>query len=168
MGLVSNQDRRRARARAPGLPGGPLRGREVNMAGAMQPQEQARQIGVAGRIPFGCRHPGLAQREGQRPPAEAWRRGEPRPNRGGGIIGVITRPRYVTVRCTTRERSKPPRRTQVRSPVTPSPDPAPHRRGIARRRVAPHDQSLQLMRLQRRRRRPTRRPPRKRPRESRF
>src|SRR5580693_4106884 len=47
-GTGVDQDRRRTRARSPGLPGGPLRSREVNMTGAMQPQEQAAANRVTG------------------------------------------------------------------------------------------------------------------------
>ena len=93
-GTRVDQDRRRACARSPGLPGGPLRGREVNMAGAMQPQEQAAADRIAGRPIRLPPLPGLAQREGQRAPAEARRRGEPRPNRGE----IVRRDHAATIR----------------------------------------------------------------------
>jgi hypothetical protein len=96
-GTRVDQDRRRARARSPRLPRGPLRGREVNLAGAMQPQEQAAADRIAGRPIRLPPLPGLAQREGQRAPAEARRRAEECPN--CGEIGGRDRPAAIRERA---------------------------------------------------------------------
>jgi len=77
-----DQDRRRARARPPRLAGGPLRRRELDMAGAMQPEEQAAADRLARRAIRLPPVPRVAHREGQRAPAEARRRRKERANRG--------------------------------------------------------------------------------------
>ena len=88
-----DQDRRRARARPPRLAGGPLRRRELDVAGAMQPQEQAAADRIARRAIRLPPVPRVAHRERQPAPAEARRRRQERANRGE--IGGRDRPAAV-------------------------------------------------------------------------
>src|SRR2546425_2096052 len=154
-----DQDRWRTRARPPRLARRPLRWRELDVAPTMQPQQQASANRIAGQTVRLPPLPLVAERQGQRAAAETWRCPEEPPNRreirGGDRSTAIPEREFHG-----RERTKRRRRTQV---PLPGPNPAPHRRGIARRRVAAHDQPLELMRLQQRGRRATRRPPAKAP-----
>ena len=120
-----------------------------------------RQIASQG-VPFGCRHchaSHSAKDNARRLRPGVRARSARMVSRS---VRVIPRPRYLSVGSTAPERTNVRRRTQVPSPLS-GPHASPHRRRITRRRIAAHDQPLELMRLKRGRHRGTRRPPPKAP-----